>query len=166
MQPAGDLVTQPGQVTVALGPHLQDRRVVLGGDLAAGPGPQRRDRHGQGIVRVVLVRSPLNSRTRDASFGWTSRTRSPAATSCWASSRPSPAAPSTAQVRSGHAAAHSASFPACAADARTRISPSGSSAAFDHHRRVRPLVRVHADHHPVIARSKCLSREWERGGHA
>ena len=58
VQPAGDLVTQPGQVAVPLGPYLQHRRVVLGGYLAAGPGPQRRDRHGQGIVRVVLVRVP------------------------------------------------------------------------------------------------------------
>ena len=58
MQPAGDLVTQPGQVTVPLGPHLQHRRVVLGGHLAAVLGPQRRDRHRQGIVRVVLVRVP------------------------------------------------------------------------------------------------------------
>ena len=56
MQPAGDLVTQPGQVPVPLGPHLQHRRVVLGDHLAAGPGPQRRDRHRQGVVRVVLVR--------------------------------------------------------------------------------------------------------------
>jgi hypothetical protein len=56
VQPAGDLVTQPGQVPVTLGPHLQHRRVVLGGHLAAGPGPQRRDRHVQGIVRVVLIR--------------------------------------------------------------------------------------------------------------
>ena len=34
-----------------------------------------------------------------------------------------------ARSRSGHAAAHASSFPACAAEARTRISPSGSSAA-------------------------------------
>ena len=38
------------------GPHLQHRRVVIGGHLAAGPGPQRRDRHRQGIVRIVLIR--------------------------------------------------------------------------------------------------------------
>jgi hypothetical protein len=28
MEPTGDLVAQPGQVTVALGPYLQHRRVV------------------------------------------------------------------------------------------------------------------------------------------
>ena len=58
VQPAGDLVTQPGQVPVPLGPHLQHRPVVLSGHLLAGPGPQRRDRHGQRIVGVVLVRVP------------------------------------------------------------------------------------------------------------
>ena len=58
MQPAGDLVAGPGQVPVPLGPHLQHRGVILGAHLAPGRGPQRRDRHRAGIVRVVLVRVP------------------------------------------------------------------------------------------------------------
>src|SRR6185437_16197912 len=41
---------------------------------------------------------------------------------------PRPPAPSTAQVRSGQAAAHASSRPACTALARTRSCPSGSSA--------------------------------------
>ncbi len=58
VQPAGDLVAGPGQVPVPLGPDLQHRGVVLGGHRAPGRGAQRRDRHRQGIVRVVLVGVP------------------------------------------------------------------------------------------------------------
>jgi hypothetical protein len=111
-------------------------------------------------VRLADLSPACSSRTRDASFGWTSRTRSPAATSCWASSRPTPAAPSTAQVRSGHAAAHSASFPACAADARTRISPSGSSAGPITTAVCDPLCGSTPIITAVIARSKSFVREW------
>ena len=39
-----------------LGPHLQHRRVVLGHHRPRRLGPQRRDRHRQRVVRVVLVR--------------------------------------------------------------------------------------------------------------
>ncbi len=69
-----------------------------------------------------------SSRTRAPSLGCTSRTRSPADSSCWASRCPRPPAPSTAQARSGQAAAQSSSRSACVAQARTRSSPSGSSA--------------------------------------
>ena len=77
----------------------------------------------------LFVSPAASSRTRAPSFGCTSSTRSPAATSCWASREPSPRAPSTAQVRSGQPAAHATSRPAWAAEARTRSSPSGTSAA-------------------------------------
>ena len=109
----------------------------------------------------LFVSPACSSRTRDASFGWTSRTRSPAATSCQSSSRPSPAAPSTAQVRSGHAAAHSASFPACAAEARTRISPSGSSAGLITTAVCDPLCGSTPIITAVIARSKSFVRGME-----
>ena len=36
VQPAGHLGPGPAQVPVALGPHLQHRRVIIGADLAAG----------------------------------------------------------------------------------------------------------------------------------
>jgi hypothetical protein len=75
----------------------------------------------------LLVSPACSSRTRAASFGGTSSTRSPAATSCWASRHPSPAAPSTAQARSGHARAHATSCAACAGQALTCTFPSGSS---------------------------------------
>jgi hypothetical protein len=44
-----------------------------------------------------------------AMVGEHSTTRSPTARSCWASRRPRPATPSTAQVRSGHSTAHASS---------------------------------------------------------
>ena len=75
-----------------------------------------------------LLTAPVaSSRTRAASLGCTSSTRSPAATSCRASRCPRPAAPSTAQVRSGQDFAQVSSRSACAAQARTR--PTGTSSA-------------------------------------
>ena len=77
-----------------------------------------------------MFTSPVaSSRTRAPSSGGTSSTRSPAASSCWPSRWPRPPPPSTAQVRCGQAAAHASSRSAWAAQARTRSSPSGSSAA-------------------------------------
>jgi hypothetical protein len=58
VQPARGLVTGPGQVAVPLGPHLQHGGVVLGDHRALGRGPQRRDRHREGVIRVVLVDVP------------------------------------------------------------------------------------------------------------
>jgi len=84
------------------GPHLQHSGVIIGHHFALNPGPQRCDRCRAGIVRVVVGHRP-GSRTRAASFGCTSSTRSPAATSCRASMRPSPPAPSAAHARSGQA---------------------------------------------------------------
>ena len=76
-----------------------------------------------------LFTSPAaSSRTRAASLGCTSSTRSPAATSCWASRCPSPPAPSIAQVRSGPADAQASSRWTCTVEARTRTSPSAVSA--------------------------------------
>ena len=54
------------------------------------------------VLRALLVPS---RRARAASLAGTSTTGSPAATSSWAMPRPSPLAPSTAQRRSGQAAA-------------------------------------------------------------
>jgi hypothetical protein len=76
-----------------------------------------------------FVSPASSSRTRAASLGGTSATRSPLATSCCARRQPSPPAPSTAQIRSGHACAHATSCPACDGQAFTRIRPSGCSAA-------------------------------------
>jgi hypothetical protein len=44
VQPAGNLVTGPGQVPVPPGPHLQHGRVIAGPDLAAASRAQRGDR--------------------------------------------------------------------------------------------------------------------------
>jgi hypothetical protein len=76
---------------------------------------------------VVWWRGPgvACSRTRAASFGGTSSTRSPAATSCWASKFPSPVAPSLAQARSGHSRA----TPAAARPGTGRRAPATDPAA-------------------------------------
>ena len=77
----------------------------------------------------LFVSPAASSRTRAPSLGGTSSTRSPAASSCWASRWPSPPAPPAAQVRCGQAAAQASRRSAWTAQARTRSSPSGSSAA-------------------------------------
>ena len=58
MEPACDLVASVAQVLVPPRPHPQHRGVIIGGHLAAGPRPQRRDRHRQGVVRVALAAVP------------------------------------------------------------------------------------------------------------
>jgi hypothetical protein len=45
VQPAGDLVVSPGQVTVPLRPHLEHRGVIISGHLPVRRRPQRRDRN-------------------------------------------------------------------------------------------------------------------------
>jgi hypothetical protein len=80
------------------------------------------------LASFLPVFPDSSSRTRAASLGCTSTTRSPAATSCWASSLPRPSAASTAQVRSGQSCAQATSCSACDARALTRTWPSSSSA--------------------------------------
>ena len=58
VQPAGDLGPGAAQVPVALGPHLQHRRVIAGLDLAPGRRAQRRDGDGPGVVGIVLIHRP------------------------------------------------------------------------------------------------------------
>ena len=128
VQPAAGLVTGPGQVTVPFGPDLQHHRVVLGDHRTPGLRPQRRDRHRVGVIRVVLAGVPgLQQPHPGGQLRRHIATRSPAATSCQSGRFPSPAAPSTAQARSGHCRAHASSWPAWDGQPRTRSSPSGSS---------------------------------------
>lgn len=102
----------------------------------AGPDPQDDDRSSARTWFQAGERSAATTpsgrhwgRPFDApSLGWTSKTCSPAETSCPASRWPSPSAPSTAQVRSGQAAAHSSSVAVWRELARTLSSPSGTSA--------------------------------------
>ena len=58
MQPADGLVAGPGKVTMPLGPHLQHGGMILGEHRALGRGPQRGDRHREGVIRVILVGVP------------------------------------------------------------------------------------------------------------
>ena len=130
MQSAGDLGAAAAQVPVALGPDLQHRRVIIGPDVPNAGRPQRGNGHRPGIVGIVLVRIPGSQQPDPrAQLGRHIATRSPAASNCWASRWPRPPAPSTAQVRRGQAAAQASRRSAWTAQARTRSSPSGSSAA-------------------------------------
>ena len=70
VESAGDLVTQPGQVTVPLGPHFQHRRVVLaitGRAVLDRSAATATDRASFGSF--LFVSPACSSRTGDASFG-------------------------------------------------------------------------------------------------
>jgi hypothetical protein len=56
VSPAGHLGPGAAQVPVALGPHLQHRRVIIRPDLPAASRAQRGNGHRPGIVGVILVR--------------------------------------------------------------------------------------------------------------
>ena len=86
VQSAGDLGPGAAEVAVALGPHLQHRRVIVGLDLAAGGERSAATATDRASLGSFLFTAPFaSSRTRAPSLGCTSRTRSPAASSCWAS---------------------------------------------------------------------------------
>ena len=107
----GELVAAVGRSTAvwSSAPNPTQARAVEGG-------------HGGGVDGVGL-RPPWpasESRARVASWEGTSTTRSPAATGCWARSRPSPPVPSTAQVRSDQVAAQANSRSRLPSSARSR----------------------------------------------
>jgi hypothetical protein len=161
VQPAGDLVTQPGQVPVTLSPHLQHCRVVLGGHLAAGPGPQRRDRHGQGIVRVVFIRvaslqqphprCQLRLNVQDPLAGGDELLGKQAAQPGSAPGRPGPLRPRRRPLRQLPGLRSRCADPDLARRLFRRA---------DHHGRVRGLMRVHADHHCCHGTLQVVRREW------
>jgi hypothetical protein len=94
LEPAGDLVAGPGKITMAPGPHRQHDGVAIGGHLLAARGPQRRHRRRPGIVRAGLVRvAGLQQPDPGSQPGLHIATRSPAAASRRAGSRPGPRAP-------------------------------------------------------------------------
>ena len=73
------------------------------------PGVAQRAAAPASCESVLSVRVESNNRTRADNVGGTSRTVSPAGTSCWASRAPSPVAPSMAQVRGSNRAANRSS---------------------------------------------------------
>ena len=131
-----------------LGPHLQHRPVVIGDHLAADRGPQRRDRHRQGIVRVVLVRVPglqqphpgrqLRLHIQDPLAGGDELLGQQAPQAGGALDRPGPLRPRRRPPDELPGLASGGPDPELAQRLFCRA---------DHHRRVRALVRVHADHH-------------------
>jgi hypothetical protein len=133
---------------VALGPDLQHRGVVIGGHLTAAPGTQRRDRDGQGIVRVVLVRVPglqqpdprsqRGLHVKDPLPGRHQLLGQEPAQPAGAPGRPGPLRPARSPpnqlLRLGGAGAD------------PQLTQRFFRSAY-RHRRMRPLVRVHADHY-------------------
>jgi hypothetical protein len=115
---------------VTLGPYLQHRRVIIGRHWAAGRQAQRRDRHRPGVVGVVLVCVTSREQPHSgAELGRRVQHPLPGGQQLLGQQMPQAAAPSIAQARSGQGAAHASSRCACPAHARTRSSPSTSSAA-------------------------------------
>ena len=133
---------------MTLGPHFQHRRMVLAGHLAAGPGPQRRDRRGQGIVRVVLIgiaslQQPhpgrqLRLHVQDPLTGGDELLGQQVAQPGSAFDRPGPLWPRRRPLRELPGLRSRGADPDLAQRLFCRA---------DHHRCVRALVRVHADHH-------------------
>ena len=131
-----------------LSPHLQYRPVVIGDHLAADPGPQRRDRYRQGIVGVVLVRVPglqqphpgrqLGLHIQHPLTGGGELLGEQAPQASGAPGRPGPLRPRRRPPDELPRLASGGSDPELAQRFFCRA---------DHHRRVRALVRVHADHH-------------------
>ena len=120
-----------------------------------------RDRDRQRVVRVVLVR--LGSSPTPAPATPTSPAH-PAlahrhATSCWPTDTRarSPTRSPTSAPRM--LAAQPSSSSSCEPPARTCTVASGCSSCVDHHRRVRPLVRIDTDHH----RHLCLPQSLTSG---
>jgi hypothetical protein len=81
------------------------------------------------LMRTLKLGRMLDTLPRAAGLGGTSTTGSPAASSRWASSRPSPLAPSIAQLRFGQRAAQSSNAGTCLPEADTRTCPSRFSLA-------------------------------------
>jgi len=168
VQPAGDLVTQPGQVAMPLSPHLQHRRIVLGHHRPRRLGPQRRDRHRQRIVRVVLIRvaglqqphprRQLRLHVQDPLAGGGELPVQQPAQPGGTLHRPGPLRPRRRPRRQ---------LPGLTG---RRADPDLARRLFcraDHHRRVRPLMRVHADHHCCHGTLQVVRPgDGERGGHA
>ena len=131
VQPADDLVAgRPGRGAAWPRPSAPPRghRPLT---WRAGRRPQRRDRDRPGIVRVVLVRVPGRPAAAPARPAWAARPaparrRRPAAGPADGPARRRPRPPRSAPARPPP---RPAAAPAWAAQARTRSSPSGSSAA-------------------------------------
>ena len=148
VEPAGDLVAGPGQVTVPLGPHLQHRGVVLGCHFPPGPGTQRRDRDGQGVVGVVLVRVPgLQQPHPGGQLGRHVQHPLPGSDQLLGQQMPQPTSAfhGPGPLRPGRGPGHQ-----LLRLGRGRADPQLAQRLFacpDRHRGMRALMRVHADHH-------------------
>ena len=107
MQPVDRSSAFLGQLIASVSEQPQDRCVVLTCHSAKTRAVHGHGGDGDRIQRIGLATvAGVQGRARAARVAGTSTTASPALTSCWASRSPRPDAPSTAQVRSDHVAAH------------------------------------------------------------
>jgi hypothetical protein len=148
VEPARNLVLRPAQVPVPPRPYPQHRRVIIGCHRAAGPGAQRRDGNRQGVVRVVLV-TGAGGQQPDPGAQLGLHVQHPLADSdqllgqqvpqpAGALDRPGALRPRRRPRHQPLRLAGRGTHPQPAQRLLRRI---------DRHRGVRPLVRVHADHH-------------------
>jgi hypothetical protein len=148
VQAADDLVAVPAQVAVPLCPDLQDRGVVIGPDLRGGTRAQRRDPDRQGVVGVVLARSArrqqpypraeLGLHVQDALAGGDQLLGQQVPHAAGALDRPGPLRPGGRPREQALGLGRAGAHPDLAQH-RLRL--------VDHHRRVRALMRIDADHH-------------------
>jgi hypothetical protein len=140
--------------------------VIIGLHLAARGRAQRRDRDRAGVVGVVLVRVTAGQQPHPrAHLGLHLEHPLTSAQRLLSQQMPSPPAPSMAQVRSGQAAARASSRSVCDTEARTRTSPSGSSAGLIATAVCEPLCGST----PIITAAMnrpSLNAGYDRGGHS
>ena len=167
VQPAHHLGTGPAQVTVALGPHLQHRRVIIGPDLGDAGRSQRRDGHRPGIAGIVLIRvtscqqpDPCAELGRHIQHPLTGRQQLPGqqvAQAAGAPGRPGPLRPGRRPRQQPLRLDRAGADPQLTQRLLRRA---------DRHRRVRGLVRIDPDHHYHHGLPLSVTAGKDRGGHA
>jgi hypothetical protein len=167
VQPAGNLRAAAGQVTAALGPGLQHRRVVVGPGLADAGRAQRRHRDGPGVVGVVLVHVPggeqpdpraqLGLHVEDPLAGGQELLGQQVPQAAGAFHGPGPLRPGRGPCQQPPGLHGTGGHPQLA---QRLLGPA------DRHCRVRGFVRVHPDHNSCHDGSSSRMPGENRSGHA
>jgi hypothetical protein len=148
VQPAGDLGAGPAQVPVPPGPDLQHRRVIIGPDRQAGSRAQRRDGDRAGIAGIIFVHrsrgqqphpgGQLGLHVQHPLPGGHQLLRQQVPQAGGAFYRPGPLRPGLRPGQQPLRLRGAGPHPQQSHPNLIRA---------DRHRRVRALMRVHADHH-------------------
>jgi hypothetical protein len=159
MQPARHLGTVAGEISFALRPHLDHRRMILRRHRLDRRRPQSRDRNRAGVVRVVLIRRPRRQQPHsggqlrlDIHHGFTGRDEllgQQIAQPGGAFDRPGPMRPLLRPCQQ----------PFDLANGRSHLQmPQGCLGVIDRCCGVGPFVRVDPDHHCHLPVSFRLQR--------